>query len=578
MKNDFLIAETACSHNGNIKELKRLIKRISKTKVNTVKFQIFFPEERTFKGDDEYDLFHRLLLNPTEWSLAVRLARTYKLKIFADIFGNKSFSLAKKLKVDGFKIHSEDSSNYNFVKKILDEEKPTFVSVSGLESKELEDLIKKFKNYNNFIPTIGFQNFPTTVEDHNLKEIHKLKNDYSNLNICYTDHISCKKLNLSKKFPSYAYLSGADYCEKHVAPELNKKYEDYESAILPEHLNEVYNNLNKLQTFSNFNKEKFQSALDYRRKFKKFYFYKKNFKKGHKVTFKDLVLKKFKLFDLPSNVNLSLGKLLENVNKNDYVSSCHFKKKKIGIVILSRSTSIRFPSKYKKKIGDISLLEFVIKRSLLSKFSNNLVVATGNLEKKNFFYKNLIKKYSLKSYFGNDDDPSLRILNTAKKFGFTDVIRITSDDPFRCIESMDKLCEEHIKYGYNASKTINLPYGTHTEIINVDFLEDLLKKIKNISNREYLEEYLMFPNTIVNQMRVFKRFNFDQKYRLTIDYREDYKFINKLLEKNISFDSTIKKIVNEINKSNYLKSMTKKLHQISKSHFERRKKINTLIL
>ena len=141
MKNDFMIAETACSHNGDIKELKRLIKRISKTKVNVVKFQIYYPEERTFKGDDEYDLFHRLLLSQTEWSFAISFARSHKLKIFADIFGYKSFSLAKKLKVDGFKIHSEDSSNYIFVKKILDEKKPTFVSISGLETRELEDLI-----------------------------------------------------------------------------------------------------------------------------------------------------------------------------------------------------------------------------------------------------------------------------------------------------------------------------------------------------------------------------------------------------------------------------------------------------
>ena len=349
MDNDYLIAETACSHNGNVKELKRLIRRVSKTKVNIIKFQIFYPEERTFKGDDEYDLFHRLSLNQTEWSSAIKLARYHKLKIFADIFGHKSFNLAKKLKVDGFKIHNEDSSNYNFVKKILDEEKPTFVSISGFENKELENVIKKYKNYQNFIPTIGFQNFPTAVDDHNLKEIQILKNAYPYLNVCYTDHISCKKLNLSKKFPSYAFLSGADYCEKHIAPELNKKYEDFESAVLPEHLNEVLNYYNKIKTFSSFNSKKFQSSLDYRKKFKKFYFYKKNFKKGHKVTARDLCLRKFKLFNLPSNVNLSLGKLLKDVNKNDYVSKNHFKRNKVGIVILSRSLSKRFPLKYKKK-------------------------------------------------------------------------------------------------------------------------------------------------------------------------------------------------------------------------------------
>ena len=43
--------------------------------------------------------------------------------MFADVYGIFSFDLAKKLKVDGFKIHSEDFFNSYFIEKVIDTKK-----------------------------------------------------------------------------------------------------------------------------------------------------------------------------------------------------------------------------------------------------------------------------------------------------------------------------------------------------------------------------------------------------------------------------------------------------------------------
>ena len=120
-------------------------------------------------------------------------------------------------------------------------------------------------------------------------------------------------------------------------------------------------------------------------------------------------------------------------------------------------------------------------------------------------------------------------------------------------------------------------FSSYSWTSKINLLEYLLEKINNIPNREFLEEYLIFPNTILHQMKANNKSKDYENYRLTIDYKEDCVFINKLLKKNIKFDSKIKKIINEIKKSNSLKSMTEKLQKISKSHFDNRKSINTFI-
>ena len=54
----------------------------------------------------EWSIFSKLVLKDKNWKIAINYARK-KLNIIADVYGEKSFT-ALKLKVDAFKVHSED--------------------------------------------------------------------------------------------------------------------------------------------------------------------------------------------------------------------------------------------------------------------------------------------------------------------------------------------------------------------------------------------------------------------------------------------------------------------------------------
>ena len=72
---------------------------------------------------------------------SVKFAHKKGLFVFADIFGTKSFEIAKNSRVDGFKIHSEDTLNYPLIKKVLRLNKITIISTGGAYRSELFSLI-----------------------------------------------------------------------------------------------------------------------------------------------------------------------------------------------------------------------------------------------------------------------------------------------------------------------------------------------------------------------------------------------------------------------------------------------------
>ena len=136
-----LIAETACGHNGNIKILKKLINIAKNCGVKTIKFQIFNINERAIPGTKEWSIFSKLELKEEEWKVAINYAKNMKFNIVADVYGDKSFTLASNLKVDAFKVHSEDFFNNYFITKVIKSKKPVLISTGGTYRSELFDLI-----------------------------------------------------------------------------------------------------------------------------------------------------------------------------------------------------------------------------------------------------------------------------------------------------------------------------------------------------------------------------------------------------------------------------------------------------
>ena len=298
-----LVVETACGHNGNVKLLKNLINIAKNCGAKTIKFQIFQINERAIPGTKEWTIFSKLELKDKDWKNAINHARKNKLNVIADVYGEKSFNLASKLKVDGFKIHSEDFFNSFFITKVLETKKPVLISTGGTHRSELFDLIswlyKRKILHSNVYLVPGIQVFPTPVEAHDVNEITDLKNKYSKfgVKIGYADHISGDD-KISELFPFAALGAGAEFVEKHFTDSRKLKRVDFHSALDSDQLKQFIINLRKLiPTFKSQNKFLTEEAK-YRKMFKKIPIINSNKKKIVKLNLKTLILLKMLKYNL----------------------------------------------------------------------------------------------------------------------------------------------------------------------------------------------------------------------------------------------------------------------------------------
>ena len=160
---------------------------------------------------------------------------------------------------------------------------------------------------------------------------------------------------------------------------------------------------------------------------------------------------------------------------------------KIGIFIVCRQSSKRFPNKIKEQIFDLSLLDVIILRLLRYFPKKNIVICTSYKNKNSFFNK-IQKKYKIKLFYGSDRNLFDRYINCLKKFGFNHFVRVTGDNPFTDILAIKKIAKQHIKNNNEYTYTSGLIRGSKPEIFS---LKSLIK-CKRLSIDQLSSEYLTF--------------------------------------------------------------------------------------
>ena len=136
-----VILETACGHDGSEKVLKKLTDIAVSAGGKQIKYQLFNLDERSLPNTKENKIFKPLCLEKKSWNKIIKYAKNKKLKVFADVYGDYSFNLAKKNNIDGYKIHSEDFFNSYFIEKVIDTKKPVIINLGGTYKSEVFDLM-----------------------------------------------------------------------------------------------------------------------------------------------------------------------------------------------------------------------------------------------------------------------------------------------------------------------------------------------------------------------------------------------------------------------------------------------------
>lgn len=202
-----------------------------------------------------------------------------------------------------------------------------------------------------------------------------------------------------------------------------------------------------------------------------------------------------------------------------------------GIILQARMGSTRLPGKVLKMIGDRPLLGHIIYRVGLLKNHANLVVATTTKPEDDVIAE-FSKKNGVDCFRGSEENVLERYYMCAKKYGFSDILRLTADNPFIDIEELDRLIELHKRTNSDYTHSFGvLPVGVGAEIFTFGALEKSYRCSTKSNHFEHVNEYIqentdLFKITVLDVAPEKKR----PDVRLTVDTEEDLRKARLIVE------------------------------------------------
>lgn len=207
----------------------------------------------------------------------------------------------------------------------------------------------------------------------------------------------------------------------------------------------------------------------------------------------------------------------------------------ICVIIQSRMGSTRLPKKILLKVNGRSLLSCMIERVKRARKIDKIVIATTTS-----LFDNEIEIFckdgNVECYRGSEEDVLDRYYNCAKLFGARVIVRLTSDCPLIDPAIIDEVVNCYLKNSFKYDFVANTvpppstyPDGMDVEVFSFNLLEKAWKNAKKPSEREHVTFYFW------KNPGLFKIYRHDlkidlSKYRLTVDYEEDYLLIEKIIE------------------------------------------------
>ena len=142
----------------------------------------------------------------------------------------------------------------------------------------------------------------------------------------------------------------------------------------------------------------------------------------------------------------------------------------IGCIIQARMSSTRLPGKVMLKVdNENTILDCVINQLQNSKEIKNIVIATTDQEEDDVIAE-FVKNRAIKYFRGSKKDVLDRYYQCAKKFNFSEIIRITSDNPLIDYEIVDTVVE-HFKSNNYDFITTDLPFKASVHILQDTMLK-----------------------------------------------------------------------------------------------------------
>lgn len=216
-------------------------------------------------------------------------------------------------------------------------------------------------------------------------------------------------------------------------------------------------------------------------------------------------------------------------------------------LLQARTSSKRLPKKVLKKISNKSILERVIFRIKKSKEVKKIIVTTSTSSSDDKIVS-ICKKNKISFYRSNLNNVFLRYFHTIKHYNIPYFVRITADSPLidpGIIDKAVKIFKKKRIHIVTNTFSRSYPKGQSVEVIDSKLILNNLNLIKQTRNKKFKEHITSYFYKFNNKFQIHN-FNLNenlQNINLSVDTKEDFKLIKKIIEKTNDRFTNMKTLV-----------------------------------
>ncbi len=205
----------------------------------------------------------------------------------------------------------------------------------------------------------------------------------------------------------------------------------------------------------------------------------------------------------------------------------------IGIITQARMTSTRLPGKIFKAANHKPLLQYHIER--LQKTGFDIAIAT-TINATDDCVADYATQHAIKFHRGSENNVLNRYYETATKYQYDIIVRVTSDCPLIDPHLIRTSVEKYIQFNNPNLYMSNgmertFARGFDFEIFSFQLLEDAFNKATDEGDLEHVTPYIWKNRSgKVEFYHVKQTTNNNNKFRITVDTSEDFELIKILIE------------------------------------------------
>lgn len=248
MKNVYIIAEAGVNHGGDIKKARHLIQKATEAGVDAVKFQTFkasrllvksvpkagYQKQTTDANESQYEMIRKLELTESDHRELIECARGQNIQLISSPFDEVSIDLLISLNIEVFKIPSGEITNLPYLRYIGRMGKQIIMSTGMTCLGEIESALSILLSEGSRREDITLLHcnteYPTPMEDVNLKAMLTLRSAFPGIRVGYSDH------TLGIEVPVAAVALGAEVIEKHFTLDKSEEGPDHRASLDPDQL------------------------------------------------------------------------------------------------------------------------------------------------------------------------------------------------------------------------------------------------------------------------------------------------------------------------------------------------------